>query len=281
MQFWRKPEGAGGRRRLVLAALALPLGVMASTLAPTASVGASPISIQVVSPGVLAPGTTLASKASAGVVRVEYTLQTTPGYSQTTYLLGSSSTAPFSVQWNGVPSGFLHNPSEYLLVATAFDQFGGSVRSDAPVGGVQRRTSVNVPGTWPTISNRTFAASPTSSSGGAVTRSLNLGGGNFQPYTALPSAGSTATFTLSAKAAARFNVHVSHTLLNQPSAPTQIAVNGVVVANSVSFDASTPQFGVLAVKTVAANLKQGTNTITVTSLGANGPSVVNVYAAQG
>jgi hypothetical protein len=277
------PNTFAARRRRTVIAMLLSLGVLASLMfSPASPATAAGISVQVVSPGVLAPGSTLSARTSSGVVRVEYTIETAPGYAVNRYFLGSSNAAPFSVQWNDVPSGFLNAPGDYRLVATAYDQSGASVRSDAPVGGIQRRTSVQVPGTFPTIANSAFfnqsLSSPTLS-GGAVVRTASFGGGNFTRYVALPVAGSAATYTLSPPSAGPFDLHVSHTLLDQASGAIQIAVNGVIVAASQSFDARTSQFGVMSFETVRVSLRQGNNTITLTSLGGDSPRLVNVYAA--
>jgi hypothetical protein len=271
------------RHYVMRIATAIAFALLGSVAALGAASGAAAqstsIGVQVGSPGTLVPGTTLTATATPGVVRVEYTLETRPGYSFNRYFLAQSTAAPFSAQWNGTPSALPGGPNDYLLVATAYDASGRSVRSDAVVGGIQRRTSVTVPGTWATVRNRAFASLPPALSGGAVTRGQIVDGGVVQAVTTLPAAGGSATYTLKASAAARFEVHIAHQV-NAGNAAVEIRVNGIAVASSRTFATPTLQSGVTGVSTVSANLQAGNNTVTITSTGANGPSLLAVYAAQ-
>jgi hypothetical protein len=265
-------------------ALLLPLGLLAGLgLQATAASASSGLSVRVVDPGVLATGTTLTATVGPSVTRVEYRLRFPALDSAgTTFFLGSSTRAPFSVRWNGNPSAFLGSVGE--LVATAYDQNGASISSDEPFEGRQfRAPSVEIPGAWSTVANRAYAGFNTfpqpSLSDGAVRRTVNAGGGSFLPYVAFPTSGSSASFTLDVVTAAQFDLSIRRFLADQPSAPLRIAVNGVVVVDSQGFRTRAARSSDTFALTVPVTLRQGVNTVTLTALAANGPSVTGVYVA--
>jgi hypothetical protein len=269
------------RRHVItrLRAAMVVVGLAAATAgaaAGPASAQAAPPSIRLVTPGqggTLVPGTVITPSVSSGIFRVEYTLTAPGAYSSISYLLGASTAPPFTLTWQGVPSGLIGAADlrSWRLVATGFDSSGAIVHSDAPVNGIQVR---------PTVSPRVMGFGPTVT-GGAVNAGV-LGSGQVSvPVTRFPAAGASATYSLSAPSAGTYDLHIARGELSSTGGTLRVTVNGVVVADAAGFATSPTRKApdVRDVVSIRVPLNARANTVTLTAVGGAGPTILNVYAA--